>query len=146
MTALKMHDTETTIINGEAFLTRYWYMDCAKHLTGYERHVIFYGQFADKVAPFVKSAFSEAEWQMIVDAKDHRHFNDIFEIRRWDRIDVRQIVGGLYSDCCYVNRPKGRFYWSPSDNTCIVKAAVRYLLEQEGKLKDDTKTTFDIMP
>lgn len=139
-TTLKMHDTETTTINGKEYFTRYWYMNNDVHNVRNDgeatrRHLVFYAQFGEVVKGYVKQCFSKKEWEKIEAAEDHRHFNNIFDLSRWDIINVRGIVGALYSDCCYVNRPKGRIYWSLSDNICIVKAAVRLILAEQGKLK-----------
>lgn len=130
MTILKMHDTATVTIGTREYLTRHWYMDGGKAqgYDGAERHKRFYAQFATpQVRSIVSNFFTEKEWAKLAACEDE-HLNGVFELSKWDRCNVKQAVGALYSDCCYIDRPVGRFYWAPSDNTCIVKATVKILL------------------
>ena len=135
--ANKMHTTETTEYNGKTYYTRHWYMNCGKAMDSYDRHDMFYRQFCTpSILSYVRSSFNNKEWERIRKADDHKYLNGIFEIKRWDRVCVRDLIKHTYTACCYAEYPKGVSYWALNDNTCIVKAAVRMLLEQEGNLKD----------
>ncbi|QNJ57487.1 hypothetical protein [Pseudomonas phage PlaquesPlease] len=126
------HKTETVTINGKEFKTRHWYMDCAKDLTGAERHRIYYAQFVTpSVLEAVKRNFGPSQWAMMAKsyADGDKYLNDCTRLVQWDRCDVRYLVGRLVTECAYIDPPKGTFYWSPSENTCITKEAARILIE-----------------
>lgn len=128
MKTLKMHETETVKIGAHEYLTRFWLMDCAKDLTGQERHDRFYGQFAPFVWRFVEVSFSKREWAALEAAADQVHLNGVFGLDRWDRVDVRHLVAGLVTRCSWANVEPGQAIWSKSENICIVKAAVKAIL------------------
>lgn len=127
------HTTETVTIKGEEFKTRHWYVDCAKELSGGERHRIYWGQFCtEAVKRVVSQHFNKAEWAAMAQAWNSGvdiYFNACTRLVKWDQCDVRQLVGRLKTETCYSDVPKGTFFWSPSDNVCITKEAARQLIE-----------------
>lgn len=129
---LIQHVTDTVTIGTREYLTRHWYMNTAQQehgYTGMEAHQRFYGQFATQaVRGHVSKFFTEKEWASLAACEDP-HLNGVFELSTWDRCDVRFLVARLYTACVYKDaQAVGRIYWSPSDNICIVKEAVRILL------------------
>ncbi|QJD54598.1 hypothetical protein PssvBMR1_gp05 [Pseudomonas phage MR1] len=63
------HKTETVTIAGKEFKTRYWYMDCAKDLSGTERHRLYYAQFCTPaVLHVVAQNFNKAQWAIMAKA------------------------------------------------------------------------------
>lgn len=137
MNTIKMLKTETTLVNGKELLTNHWLMDCAKELTGMQRHRMYYGQFCTPdVMRYVQGQFTDAQWLKMsksLTKDNNEHLNGLFPMERWDRIDVRQMVGRMVTETTYEDAPKGTMYWSPSQNTCIVKEAARQLIES-GKV------------
>jgi hypothetical protein len=132
MTYPNQRKTETCELNGKTFKTHYWYMDCAKELTGSERHRMYYAQFCTPaVIASVRASFSAEQWAEMIKSYQNGdlYLNDCTELRQWDRIDVKQMVGRLVTDCTYEDAPRGTMYWSPSQNTCITKEAARMIIE-----------------
>lgn len=130
--ALQQHTTETTTINGKEFLTRHWYMNCAKDVSGAERHRKYYAQFVTpSVLAAVKGHFGKTQWALMAKAyaEGDSYLNESSKLHQWDKCDIRYLVGRLVTECAYVDAPKGTFYWSPSENTCITKEAARMLIE-----------------
>uniref|UniRef100_A0AAU6W416 Uncharacterized protein n=1 Tax=Pseudomonas phage Ghuch01 TaxID=3138535 RepID=A0AAU6W416_9CAUD len=126
------HKTETVTIAGKEFKTRYWYMDCAKDLSGTERHRLYYSQFCTPaVLHVVAQNFTKAQWATMAKAYNEGdlYLNDSSKLVQWDRMDLRHIVGRLVTECAYEDVPRGTMYWSPSENTCIAKEAARHLIE-----------------
>lgn len=131
MNTLQTHSKNTVEIDGKTYLTRHWYMEGRQEegVSGREAHDRFYAQFAtDAVRRYVSSCIAPKVWEQLRVCTDP-HLNGVMPLSWWDRIDVAQVVGYLYSDCCYVNRPAGRIYWSKGDNICIVKSAVKAILK-----------------
>jgi hypothetical protein len=130
--------TETCVLNGVEYKTHYWYMDCAKDLSGMERHRIYYGQFCtDRVKSLVRSGFTAREWLLMEHALKNgdEHLNGCTKLAQWDYLDAKQLVGRLVTDCTYEDAPRGVMYWSPSQNTCILKEAARQLIEAGEHVK-----------
>lgn len=130
--ALTQHKVETTTINGKEYKTRYWYMDCAKDMTGADRHRMYYRQFVTPaVLARVASHFGKGQWALMATAYaegDH-YLNESSKLHQWDQCDIHQLVGRTVTECAYEDAPKGVMYWSPSENTCITKEAARMLIE-----------------
>lgn len=130
--------TETCIINGVEMKTHHWYMDCAKDLTGAERHKIYMRQFCTPAVVFhVQRMFSKAKWEAIQKAYNEGdvHLNACTTLRDWDTNDMRQLVGRLVTECTYEDAPKGIMYWSPSQNTSIGKQAAIIIIEGMNNAK-----------
>lgn len=123
--------TETVNINGVDYLTRHWYMDCAKELTGVERHNKFYAQF---VTPAVRTRVRRAfDLETLAKAYNEgdTHLNGCTQLKQWDRLDCRDLVGMLYTNCCYEAQEGQKYsHWSPSDNVCVLKQAARLMIEE----------------
>ncbi|WGH28263.1 hypothetical protein 10P302A_gene0003 [Pseudomonas phage 10P302A] len=144
--ALTQIKTDTTVIGDKTYLTRHWYMDGRKaedsvrhEMDGSAAHRIFYAQFVTpRVLAFVKGHFSKSQWALMGDAYLNRgdhYLNDSSRLQQWDQCDIRQMVGRTVTECNYADAPKGTFYWSPSENTCITKEAARMLIESGEYLK-----------
>lgn len=133
--ALTQRKTETCEINGKTFQTHHWYMNCAKELTGMERHRAYYGQFVTPgVKAMVSGSFTKRQWEQLAKglASGDEHLNNEatgIPLAKWDAMDCRYLVGRLVTECTYEDAPKGTMYWSPSQNTCILKEAARQMLE-----------------
>lgn len=135
MTYPTRRKTETCSINGVEYKTHYWYMDCAKDLTGAERHRIYMRQFCTpRVMAVVSKGFNKAQWAEMAKAYNDGdiHLNNCTKLSQWDFFNntVKQIVGRLVTDCTYEDAPKGIFYWSPSQNTSITKNAAIWMIEE----------------
>ena len=127
------HKVETVQINGVELKTRFWYMDCAKDLTGAERHRTYYGQFCTPaIKRVVASHFNKAEWALMARAwnsGEDVYFNECTKMAKWDQLQIKQMVGRLVSETEYSDLPKGVLRWSPSQNACIAKEAAGQLIE-----------------
>lgn len=130
--ALTQRKTETFDYKGTELKTRYWYMDCAKDMDGYDRHCMYYAQFCTpQVIAVVRASFTAKQWaEMIKSYKGgDKYLNDCTTLKQWDWIDVKQMVGRMVTESEYEDAPKGIMYWSPSQNTCITKEAARMIIE-----------------
>lgn len=131
-TILKAHTTETVDINGTTYKTYTWLLQKEEGLTSEQKHHMFYRQFCTPaVLAIVRASFNPAQWEKLAKAyaRGNAYLNDCIPITHWDRIEVKQLVGRLLTECKYKGVPRGTFYWSPSDNVCIVKEAAALLIE-----------------
>lgn len=138
MTYPTQRKTETCVLDGKTFKTHYWHMDCAKDMSGMERHRIYFGQFCtDRVKALVRSGFTNSEWAAMAEEfkSGDEHLNGCSKMAQWDALDCKQMVGRMITDCTYEDAPKGVMYWSPSQNTCVLKEAARQMLEDGSYIR-----------
>ncbi len=108
-----------------------------EYMNGEFSHEQYYKQFVtDGLIAAVKSLIGADK----IKNSTCPHFNDISYGRRdawlWDGIDAHRYIDtkkwalsgmGVAPDNTYVEERTGRFGWSPSNNTCIAKAAARII-------------------
>lgn len=125
-----------------------------EYMNGEYTHNQYYGQFVTRaLVDAVKSLVGEDKIKNSICP----HFNDISYGRRdewvWDNIDARRYIDtkkwalsgqGVAADNSYVEAVTGRYGWSPSNNTCILKAAARVIRRElaDPKQGREIKVTY----
>jgi len=136
------HEEYEVVINGTAYKTRHWYMT-SKELTVTEKHRKYYGQFCtpsvkNAVALKFKSRLSSVKQAL---AEGDIHLNGLKLIPFIDEMTKcnKRLVGTLMTKCIYKTVPLNTVYWSLPDNVCIVKEALRQLVEEmpNDQVNDD---------
>ena len=116
-----------------------------EYMSGEYTHDQYYEQFITQgLINAVKSLVGEDK----IKNSTCPHLNDISYTSGgawiWDRLDVRKYIDtkkwalsgqGVAADNSYVESVTGRYGWSPSNNTCILKAAAKVVRKELAEPK-----------
>lgn len=125
-----------------------------EYMNGEYTHDQYYGQFVTRpLIEAVKRLIGEDKLKNSICP----HFNDVNYIKGsrwiWDNLDARSYIDtkkwalsgmGVAANNTYVEEVTGRYGWSPSNNTCILKAAARVARQElaEPKQGREIKVTY----
>lgn len=128
---MKTIEAHTVTIDGKEYKTHSWVMAAKPGIEASQRHHEFYAQFATPAVRCIVQALALQSRIKHAYKLGDIHFNTCNLCPVLDRHSeyTKLQVGRLYTQCCYESDGK-RIFWSPSTNICILKSAMRVVIEE----------------